>query len=259
MQFIGGEPTLHPDLAKLIRYSKTCDIPNIEVYTNGTAFTAELQDVFETHNVELAFSIYAEKGHIHDEITRIKGSQEKTLQSIKWAVNKELPVRVGIIKMEANAEHIKATQTMLRNIGVKHVGIDFVRGIGRGKDLVNTEIFDPMKELCGNCAHQRLCVTSTGETYPCVFARFCSLGNATDGLENILNSAQLKTFQTNLQKMHAFGDEDEEDEENYCNPDRSTPCQPDEECGPTIVCHPDGECQPRTCTPKRTGDDDNDY
>jgi len=39
LQFIGGEPTLHPDLATLIKYSKKCGIPNLEVYTNGTAVT----------------------------------------------------------------------------------------------------------------------------------------------------------------------------------------------------------------------------
>src|SRR5580704_3259576 len=55
LQFIGGEPTLHPDLPNLIEYSKNCGIPFVEVYTNGTTINPRLRQIFQDHQVKLAF------------------------------------------------------------------------------------------------------------------------------------------------------------------------------------------------------------
>ncbi len=106
LQFIGGEPTIHPDLANLIKYSKNCGIDALEIYTNGTTITSHLRRIFEEYNVELAFSIYAAEEQLHDEITTVRGSQKRTLDSIEWALGAGLSVRVGIIRMNTNAECI---------------------------------------------------------------------------------------------------------------------------------------------------------
>src|SRR5579884_2046624 len=43
LQFIGGEPSLHPGLPDLIRRAKACGITNVEVYTNGTVLPDNLK------------------------------------------------------------------------------------------------------------------------------------------------------------------------------------------------------------------------
>src|SRR5436305_1338940 len=49
VQFIGGEPTLHPDLPQLIGHARTLGFKVIEVYTNGTRLTESLKKTF-VHN-----------------------------------------------------------------------------------------------------------------------------------------------------------------------------------------------------------------
>ena len=257
LQFIGGEPALHPDLANLIKYSKNCGIAAVEIYTNGTTINPRLRQVFENYEVELAFSVYAAEEQLHDKITTVSGSQKKTLDSIEWALGIGLSVRVGIIRMTANAECVESTRNMLRKMGVQHIGVDSVRGIGRGKAILNRDIAEPMRELCGRCAEKRICITSKGEVYPCVFARFYPIGNALNGLRNILNSAQMNNFRDELQRSRIFRCEEESDDDSSCNPDRSSPCTPDDRCGPDISCRPDAQCQPIECSPQKSGEEDN--
>jgi MoaA/NifB/PqqE/SkfB family radical SAM enzyme len=40
VQFIGGEPLLHPDLELLMRTAKSLSYENVEVFTNGTLLTS---------------------------------------------------------------------------------------------------------------------------------------------------------------------------------------------------------------------------
>src|ERR1044071_881730 len=69
VQFIGGEPTLHPDLCEMIREANRLGFQIIEVYTNGTHFTKPLKQVFKDNGVSLAFSVYAADADTHDLVT----------------------------------------------------------------------------------------------------------------------------------------------------------------------------------------------
>src|SRR5690606_8329085 len=42
MQFIGGEPTIHPDLIKMIEIAKTIGYEFIEVYTSGISINESM-------------------------------------------------------------------------------------------------------------------------------------------------------------------------------------------------------------------------
>ncbi len=73
VQFIGGEPTLHPDLLRLIRHARDRRI-RIEVFRNLTHISDAVWDVLRLPDVRLAFSYYSDDPDDHDDVTEIRGS-----------------------------------------------------------------------------------------------------------------------------------------------------------------------------------------
>ena len=252
IQFIGGEPTIHPDLTKLVSAARVAGIPSIEVYTNGTCFTSALQECFLENKVQLAFSVYADNPEIHDRVTRTDGSQLKTLAAIEWAINNSMTVRAGVIDAGINKGYTDAAVQMLKTKGLVNVGVDRRRNIGRTQ--VSSEPDDLLRELCGRCAPGKLCVTSCGDIYPCVFSRFHVIGNAADGLDAALKSVPLRSFEEALHRIVSSSTDVDDDALDACNPDRPSPCRPDEKCNPDMTCRPDADCQPKHCAPERTGE-----
>jgi len=243
VQLIGGEPTIYPHLVELIAVARSIGYAFIEVFTNGTRFSQRLKEALKDFNVALAFSVYSLRQDIHEAVTLRPGSLDKTIDSIRWTVAAQLPVRVGIIDTQINSDTIEDTRSFLKELGVGSVSVDRVRGVGRGAQSKKspTSQFD---ELCGECWKGKLCVTSSGEAFPCVFSRFCSVGDVRNGLASILNTDELATFRsTAMDRVHS--------QQAQCYPNRTcspaTSCQP-EYCNPNYdVCNP--KCAPHTCGP----------
>lgn len=258
IQFIGGEPTLHPALPVLIEQARGVAYKFVEVYTNGIHFTPELKDAFVRYHVNLAFSAYSHIPEVHDRITQRQGSFCKTMGSMRWALESGLDVRVGIIEMQANAGHSEDLKRMLGAMGVSNIGVDRMRGIGRGavKEMEKA----PFGELCGQCWRGRLCVTAAGEVYPCVFSRFCRVGSVRAGLSTLLATDGLRGFRENVRlrqnAKRVVGADCEPVTPPQCKPDRPVcspdlPCSPDnppEPCAPNNPCTPD--CVPSACRPQ---------
>ncbi len=238
VQFIGGEPTISPHLPQLIVDAKAVGFDFLEVYTNGTRLNERLLETLRAAEVHLAFSLYASRAGVHDDVTQRKGSFEKTVHAIRRSLELGIPVRVGIIKMAANADETRTTIEMLKEIGVSSVGVDRVRGIGRGHGLV--PVGEPFQELCGSCWKGKLCVDPDGNAFPCVFSSFYPLGNVKkNGLSDTIANAKLGTFRERVRAQEArlTGCPP-----NLCSPavcpPASKPCGP--ECAPACnPCRPD--------------------
>lgn len=243
VQFIGGEPTIYPHLVGLIAAAHSIGYSFIEVFTNGTNFSPRLKEALKEFNVSLAFSVYSLKQEIHEAVTLRPGSLNKTLDNIRWTVAADLPVRAGIIDVDINSHTVEDTRSFLKQLGINSVSVDRLRGIGRGA-LSKKSQASQTDELCGECWKGKLCVTPSGEAFPCVFSRFCSVGNVREGLTSILNSNELLSFRsTMMSRVHP--------QEAQCYPNRTcspaTSCQP-EYCNPNYdICNP--KCSPHTCNP----------
>ena len=198
VQFIGGEPTLHPHLIQLIIDATNVGYDFIEVYTNGTLLQDALLDVFTAFNVRLAFSLYGSDAEIHEKITQRQGSYVRTIRNLRKALDCGLTVRVAVIAMSENSFDIHATMDGLHSLGVESIGTDRLRGIGRGKAQLDAT--DDFGELCGACGRGQLAINAQGNVFPCVFSRFCNLGNASSGLRSILHGEKLQSFRMNAKE-----------------------------------------------------------
>lgn len=231
--FIGGEPTLYRQLRELIETAQRLGFTFVEIFTNGTLLDGEWIRFVAERGVHLAFSVYSWNSSVHDGITLRRGSWAQTISSIRLAQDAGVPVRVGIIEMDANAGQTEATKEFLRSIGVSDVGEDRLRGVGRG--LVSLTPIDPMDELCGACSNGRLVIDSAGNVYPCVFSRFRHLGTVNNGLRPILDDSGLAEFRNTVRaNSDARG-----------GSARADSCKPDKRCGPS-KCYPE---QHQFCRP----------
>lgn len=240
VQFIGGEPTLHPDLSRMISFASAQDYGFIEVYTNAIHIDDQMLQVFRQCGVKVAVSFYSDNAETHDAITRRRGSFERTVANLHRLLRAELPVRAGIIEMQENQGHGERAREFLEKVGVIDTKVDFQRGIGRAAKAADGS--DPMNELCGECWKGKLCVTSSGSAYPCVFSRFAKVGAVRDGISSIVNDERLANFRHALKnQQNKMPTKEGQRESAGCEPN----CSP---CSPSVF-----KCVPASCAPRRAG------
>lgn len=193
VQFIGGEPTLHPDLPSLVDRALGAGLA-VEVFSNLVHIGPRLWDTFSRPGVRLATSYYSDTAAQHEAITGRRGSHARTRANIAEALERDIPVRAGVIDV-SSSNHIgqqrtRAAQADLVHLGVADVGVDHVRGVGRGANASPAS-----DQLCGRCGHGAVAISSSGEVWPCVFARSIVLGNILDtDLPSILSRVSLASL-----------------------------------------------------------------
>lgn len=238
LQFIGGEPTLNRSLPRLIRAARERGFEFIEVFTNLLHLSDELLAVFREHDVAVATSFYSHDPATHDRITGRPGSFERTTRNIARVLEAGLRLRAGIIIMDENREEVPATWDYLTALGVKRIGSDRVRGVGRAGDGHE----GGMGELCGSCAGDILSIGPDGRVAPCNMSKRWSVGSVLERrLGDIVRSPRLARVRRRIRK--AVG-EPVEGIHAICDPKT---CQPYSFCCPsTQSCNP---CAPNSCIP----------
>jgi len=181
VQFTGGEPLLCRFLPELLALAVELKIPECEIYTNATLLTDSWLSSLNSCAPRFAISFYSHDSATHDRITGLPGSHEKTVEAIERIVHSGLNVRVAVILMAQNAGHGAQTIQFLRGLGVEDVSASVSHEVGRGEFFQLQETLD----LTGHSpqgdgavrARGALCVSYTGEVYPCIFNRSTPLGS----------------------------------------------------------------------------------
>lgn len=237
VQFIGGEPTLHSDLAMFVNYALDRGLA-VEVFPNLVHVTEALWQTFSQLRVSLATSYYSDDSAQHAAVTQ-RRTHERTKANITEALRRGIPLRVGVIDL-GSGQRAEAAEAELRDLGVQSVGYDRLRQVGRGvRDRkANTE------QLCGRCGDGVAAVSPDGAVWPCVFSRWLPVGNVLGrGLRDILDGPEAVKIRAEL--ATAFAGRGGSACKPGCWP--TTECDPN--CNPTCQpsCNP--HCQP-TCSPR---------
>lgn len=209
VQFIGGEPTLHPDLAVLINYALRQGL-SVEVFSNLVHVPPSLWEVFSQPGVRLATSYYTDDPSEHEEITQRRGTYLRTRANIIEAVHRSIPLRVGIINVHDD-QCIEQAHSELKALGVQEIGIDSLRQIGRGMRNQQPSI----SQLCGSCGGDFIAILPDGTVSPCPISRWITIGDVqTEKLSSILTSQKLAQGRSNIRSARL-------NNHNYCSPDCS--------------------------------------
>jgi MoaA/NifB/PqqE/SkfB family radical SAM enzyme len=215
VQFIGGEPTMHPEFPAILRHAVGTGI-EVEVYTNLVHVTDEVWELLTAPKVSLAFSYYSNDATQHNAVT-MRNSHSATRRNAAKAVSLRIPIRAGVI--DTGAGQVDGAKEDLLTLGITKIGVDRIRAVGRGGG-------NDISELCGRCGKGVAAVSPNGEVWPCVFSRWMPVGNVlTNSLAEIMAGRAMADAVASI-------------------PDgRRGTCEPDTACSPGS---PPSSCGPRT-------------
>ena len=234
--FIGGEPTLHPDIEVLL-YQASLAVPKVEIYTNLTHLSPTLLKLCQKQRIDIATSYYSCDPSIQDRVAQVP-SQKKVRENLQRVVEAGLNVRVGIVNVFPE-QNMTATADELRTMGIVNLTVDRARRIGRGASSSQVKLVD---ELCGQCSRAFAAVLPSGAVAPCVFSRDLPVGNVlTSSLSEVLNAPRMIATRDLLDRAFRLRE-------------NSGGVQADGVCPPT--CHParlrEAPDKPQVCPPTCT-------
>jgi MoaA/NifB/PqqE/SkfB family radical SAM enzyme len=144
-----GEPTLHPDLLKIIKYGKKIGYDKIQVITNGRMFCYLnfIKQVKDAGLDEITFSIHGHNARMHDFLTGIRGSFKQTVAGLKNALAMDFIVNVDIVVNKQNYKHLLEIIKYLNFLGVNEFDLLTIMPYGRAWEKNFNKLFYNLLDL----------------------------------------------------------------------------------------------------------------
>jgi len=134
--FLGGEPTLHPDLPFVIKKAKNLGYNSITIDTNGYLFHDILSKVDPYVVDYFSFSLDGAT-HKTNNMIRGEGSYDKCIDGIKKAVQKGFSTSLIYTVSRKNLHELDMMVPLLNDLGINRF---FIQVIGiRGKSAENDQ------------------------------------------------------------------------------------------------------------------------
>ncbi|MBN1996804.1 radical SAM protein [candidate division KSB1 bacterium] len=105
----GGEILLHKDFFEIAEYARARGFA-LRLFTNATLIDREkARRIADLNTLKMEISVYGYTTKVHDAITRVPGSHQRTLQAIKWL--SEAGVRI-VVKTPVTSINIHEAQRL---------------------------------------------------------------------------------------------------------------------------------------------------
>ena len=128
--FLGGEPTLHPDLHLAVKEAKNLGFKSITIDTNGYLFH-NILDKISCNDIDyLSFSLDGATKKTNDAI-RGKGSFNKVIKGVKKAVAKNFSCSMIYTVSNKNFHELNLIENVIKNLGIKRFFIQVTGMRGR--------------------------------------------------------------------------------------------------------------------------------
>jgi len=129
----GGEPLVRPDIFELVDYARSLGF-EISIATNGTLLTRDVAKRFKRMGVvNIAVGLNANDKAVHEEITQIPGSFEKTMQAVYNTLDQGVNLQINTTVMKENRTSIPALLDFASDVGAEIVLLYELVPTGRGE------------------------------------------------------------------------------------------------------------------------------
>lgn len=229
----GGEPMLHKNFCDFLRKCKEYDF-SVNVLSNLTLLNDDIIKEMQANPLlGVQVSLYSMVPHIHDEITQMKGSFEKTKNAILTLIENDIPVQISCSILKQNMKCYDEVIKWAKKHKI-HAGEDFGiiarynhntqnlgcrLSINEIKEVIedkaaNDPIYlehmerevekkkntTPNDFVCSVC-NSSICVTDNGNVYPCAGWQAYVVGNLKDtSLNDIWNKSEKVQYLRGLHK-----------------------------------------------------------
>ncbi len=117
----GGEIFLRADLFELLEFARSLHF-DISLKTNALLIDAERARKLRELSVRrIQISIYSAEPEVHDAITKVRGSLERTLAAIRFLQAEGLQVKIACPLMKQNLMAYRSVQVLAAELGVPYV------------------------------------------------------------------------------------------------------------------------------------------
>ena len=200
--FSGGEILTREDFFEIAGYARDLHFA-LNISTNGTLVDKDAVDKLLALNPNrISFSIYSMDPRIHDKITGVPGSLEKTIKAVKILKNSDIHLRISNTLMKQNVTEYHEVYKMARKLDAEfQVDPQIIPKTNGNTEPLNYQINDD--DLCRiltdpllnenlkdnyadinynnvfydfpcSAAHNFLYISPYGDIFPCVqFPLFC--------------------------------------------------------------------------------------
>ena len=175
--FLGGEPTLHPDLPDAIRHARQLNFGSITVDTNGYLFNDILEKVSPTEVDTFSFSLDGAARDTNDRI-RGKGSFDTCLEGIRKAASRGFGTSLIYTVSSANLNQLEKMVPLLKELGIGRFFIQIIGLRGRSVNWESDNCSEGVLQVERNqwldtvpLVAQRIAENGIAVTYPRVFLK----------------------------------------------------------------------------------------
>jgi radical SAM protein with 4Fe4S-binding SPASM domain len=230
----GGEPMTHKNFCEFLRKCKEYDF-SVNILSNLTLLNDEIITEMKTTPLfGVQVSLYSMDSRIHDEITQMKGSFDKTKNAILKLIENDIPLQISCPIMKQNKDCYSDVLKWAENNNI-HVGNDYVMiarydhttqnlnnrlSLDEIKKVINDAImkdtkylvqmknedntegkkYTPNDIICSVC-HLSICVADNGNVYPCAGWQDYVVGNVREtSLKEIWYNSKKVQYLRNLRK-----------------------------------------------------------
>jgi MoaA/NifB/PqqE/SkfB family radical SAM enzyme len=116
----GGEVTLRKDFLELVAYARSRGFA-LRVFTNGLTMTEALARELARHSVmDVEISVYGTRADIHDFVTGVPGSFERTVAGVSALVRAGVCVTIKSVALSVNHDDLAHYAAFAEALGAQH-------------------------------------------------------------------------------------------------------------------------------------------
>jgi MoaA/NifB/PqqE/SkfB family radical SAM enzyme len=132
--FLGGEPTLHPDLHLAVKEAGRLKFKSITIDTNGYLFHGILDKITPDDLDVLSFSLDGATSHTNDKI-RGKGSYDAVLSGIQEAIKKGFSCSMIYTVSDKNIHELELMPCLVQKLGIQRFFIQVIGLRGESSEV----------------------------------------------------------------------------------------------------------------------------
>ena len=229
----GGEPMMHKNFCDFLKKCREYDF-SVNVLSNLTLLNNEIIAEMKMNRLlGVQVSLYSMNSKIHDKITQMKGSFEKTKNAILKLIETDVPLQISCPIMKQNKNCYKDVLIWAKKHKI-HAGTDYVMiarynhttqnlsnrlSINEIEEVFNDLILNDTKYLeqieieaetkknitpddivCSIC-HSSICIADNGNVYPCASWQDYIVGNVKETpLKKIWDNSEKVQYLRSLHK-----------------------------------------------------------
>jgi radical SAM protein with 4Fe4S-binding SPASM domain len=229
----GGEPMLHKNFCDFMRKCREYDF-SVNVLSNLTLLDDEIINEMKMNALlGVQVSLYSMDANIHDEITQMKGSFEKTKNAILKLVENDIPLQISCPILKQNKDcyndvikwavklkiHVGDDYGLIGRYDHTTQNLNYRLSINEIKEVIDNKVASDSKFLeqieieaekkknmtsndfvCSIC-HSSICIIDNGNVYPCAGWQDYIVGNIKEtSLKDIWDNSEKVQYLRGLRK-----------------------------------------------------------